>query len=256
MGFVKEKELEKRLKKNREKIKSFFKIGCGNIPREWKGDFFDTKVKLFTEIDKFHFLKHRGGLDNFTLLSIILKKLNKNLSKVDLFEAGAYSKVKSAHPCYAPDIPYFMASGQVNYNYFGFEPNHNWNESDLETIFSEESSYEITEKIKKEDFRKNLEKNLTSDYKLFEKKIFDSKAPVVFSNLVLGCPNMNWSYDFWNLPALHMHKFLPKDLIKKNIEECSTNNQLKRILKEDYKIKEDINLMKFNREIVAWYKVK
>jgi len=174
----------------------------------------------------------------------ILEKLNKDINKIDLFEAGAYSKCND-DGCYTPDIPFFMASEQVRYNYFGFEPENNFSEETLNQIFSKESDYKITEKINKNDFKRNLENNLTKDYELFKRKILESKDSLIFSNLVIGCPRINKSFNFWNLPGIHIHSFLIGDLIKfeGQISYEERHQKLIEILKKEYKINEKISIV-------------
>jgi len=263
MVFISEKQLERKLREKYKYIKSFFKIRCDMLSEEWKKDFLDTKLKLYTNLDKSHFLRHRVGLDSFTILLVILKKLNKSLEDVDFFEAGAYSRF-SENPDYNPDIPFFMASGQVKFNYFGFEPENTFDDKDFEKIFSEESPYNITENIKKEEFKERMEKNITSDFDVFRERVLKSKNPLIFSNLVLGCPNFNENYNFWNLPGLHIDSFYLGDWIKYNKEDEVLNKQQK-LLKQkrrledkfnDYGIKEQINLCTEPISIkdIIWYK--
>ena len=160
---IKQKKSFRYSEKRQNNIKDFFSVGAKSLPKEFSEDFLNTKLNIHYE-DLGNFLDHSGGLNRFVELSVILNRLEKDISKVELFEAGANTKPRDKY-FFNQNIPYFMANSPEKYNYFGFEPENTFTESDLDEVFSEkeeEMKYDDTmEIIDKKSFKSNLERNLT-----------------------------------------------------------------------------------------------
>jgi len=257
MVFITETELTKDINRRKKDIIKFIGGSREYLPKGYEG-FIPNQIKIALDLDRSGFLTWTTGIENFAFLMTFLDKQQIDISKANLFEAGAYSKFHiHKNTLYHPDIPYFMASGQNQYNYFGFDPKNQWGEEDLEQIFSKESKYNITENINKNKFRKNLRNILTNDFELFEKKVFESTNPVIFSNFVLGCPNFDLRYKFVNLPGLHVHQFLRGDVAKYRKEEegAEWDQRLFNYFEEYFKLDPNkMNLFTFLGNDVLWYK--
>jgi hypothetical protein len=173
-------------------------------------NFLDSVSKDIKSIDKQNILGQRRGFLEDVLATV--KSFGLDYSKIVLFEAGSgqtYNFDEEKDYLFNSNVSHFFANYPQVLDYFGYD------------IVLDRKDYNKLFKVLKYDegkknFLDNLKKQWVFTFGDFKNKIystFDSeKIPFIISNLVLGVTKGEDKFDFWNLPGVQIHEFLPMDL--------------------------------------------